>query len=151
MYNQHERSVLKQQFWTAFGQYMAPIHSSEGAKINWVNYKTGIKDIYFKMDAGAADARISIQVTHADPAMQSKFFNLFKQLKTPLESALQEEWQWALQMVDEDGKIVSSMYTLITNVSIYTKEDWPMIISFFKPRLIALDAFWNTAKFGFDI
>jgi hypothetical protein len=30
------------------------------------------------------------------------------------------------------------------------RDDWPAIISFLKPRIIALDAFWSQAKYGFE-
>jgi len=151
MYNQHEQSVLRQQFWTAFGHYMAPIPSSEGIKINWVNYKTGIKDLSFKMEAGAGTADIAIVIAHADTARRSHLFNLFAQLKTQLQSALQEEWQWTPQMDGGKGKAIGRIYTTLGGVSIYKKDDWPLIISFFKPRIIALDAFWNEVKFAFEV
>ena len=51
MYSRQEASILKQEFWTSFGLYMNPVLSSEGEKINWVNYKTGEKGIRFKMHA----------------------------------------------------------------------------------------------------
>ncbi len=151
MYNKQEKSVLRQQFWTAFGQYMAPIPSSEGIKINWVNYKTGIKDLYFKIDVGDTTASVTILMTHTDITKQTIMFSLFKQMQQVLHGALQEEWQWSPQMVDEYGKTVSAIYTAISGVSIYKREDWPLIISFFKPHMIALDTFWNEVKFGFDI
>jgi hypothetical protein len=38
----------------------------------------------------------------------------------------------------------------MNDVSIFEKEDWPQMISFFKRRMIALDQFWSTARYGFD-
>jgi hypothetical protein len=150
MYNKQASALLKQEFWTSFGRYLAPVPSSEGSKINWVNYKTGVKDIYFKMEADNSSASISILLTHTDIARQSLFFNLFKQWRPVLQGALKEEWQWAQQVPGENGKIVSKIYISLPGVSIYKKEDWPLIISFLKPRIIALDAFWNEVKFGFE-
>jgi hypothetical protein len=40
MYPRNEAAQLKKEFWTVFGQYMAPVLSSEGEKISWGNYKT---------------------------------------------------------------------------------------------------------------
>src|SRR4051812_3435246 len=102
MYSKHQKSVLRQEFWTAFGQYMAPIPSSEGVKINWVNYKTGVKDLYFKMEADSAAATIKILLTQTDLSRQLELFNLFKQLEEALHATLQEEWQWAPQTAQED-------------------------------------------------
>ncbi len=46
MFSKQEASQLRKDFWTAFGLYMRPIPSAEGDKINWINYKTGEKDIF---------------------------------------------------------------------------------------------------------
>jgi hypothetical protein len=150
MYNKKASAILKQEFWTSFGRYLAPVPSAEGLKINWVNYRTGAKDIYFKMEAGDNTASISILLTHTDHARRTLFFNLFKQLQPVMYAALQEEWQWAGEVAGENGKTTSKIYTTLKGVSIYKKEDWPLIISFLKPRIISLDAFWNDVKFGFE-
>lgn len=78
MYKKDEASQLRQAFWTAFGQYMAPIPSVEGEKINWVNYKTGVKNVYFRMFADSKKARISIEITHSDICIQELFYEQFK-------------------------------------------------------------------------
>ena len=44
----------------------------------------------------------------------------------------------------------SAGYIQVTDVSIFNKEDWPQLISFFKQRMIALDQFWSMARYGFD-
>jgi hypothetical protein len=38
----------------------------------------------------------------------------------------------------------------LEDVSVFRKEDWPQMISFFKPRLIALEAFWTQARYAFE-
>ena len=151
MFTKQEASILKQQFWTSFGQYMAPVPSADGIKINWINYKTGIKDLHFKMDADTKAASISIIIAHSNTARQTEFYNQFKQVKNLLKTAVQEEWQWALHVPDESNKTVSRIYTLLAGVNIFKKEDWPQIISFLKPRIIALDNFWNDVKDGFEM
>ena len=130
---------------------MAPVPSATGLEINWVNYKTGIKDLYFKMQADNKAAIISIIMTHADASRQILFFNQFVQVKGLLRDALQEEWQWALHVPDENNKLISHIYTSLASSNIFKKEDWPGIISFFKPRIIALDSFWADVKFSFKI
>ena len=70
MYSRQEAAQLKQEFWSRFGQYLAPVLAADGEKINWINYKTGEKDIYFKMEADNKEAFIAIEVTHKDPEIQ---------------------------------------------------------------------------------
>ena len=150
MYSKQEAAKLKQQFWTAFGQYMSPILSEGAEHINWINYKTGEKDIYFRMNAGNKSASISIDITHKDESLQELYFQQFFELKKLLHSLLNEEWTWLLRTHDENGKTISRIYTNVSNVNIFNKEDWPQLISFFKSRIIALDEFWSNAKHLFE-
>ncbi len=149
MYSRQEAARLRESFWTSLGLYMAPVPSAEGIKINWVNYKTGVKDLYFKMQAENGCARIAIVLTHFNEERRKEFFRQLLQVKHLLRNALQEDWQWEPQIQDENGKTVSHIYTLLNGVHIFRKEDWPAMISFFKPRMMALDVFWTEVKEGF--
>lgn len=150
MYTKHQASQLKQEFWTAFGQYMRPVLSAEGERINWMNYKTGEKNIYFRMHADNRKASVAIEITHKDQGVQALYFEQFEQLKILLYDTLKEEWNWLLHTRDEHGKCVSRIYTEKENINVFDKGDWPQLISFFKPRIVALDEFWSTAKHVFE-
>ena len=64
MYSKEQISKLKTQFWTNFGQYMKPVPGASGMPVNWINYKTGIRHIHFKMDADNTKAVIAIEISH---------------------------------------------------------------------------------------
>ncbi|MEO7214407.1 DUF4268 domain-containing protein [Mucilaginibacter sp.] len=150
MYSKDQASQLKQAFWTAFGQYMGPVMSADGLRTNWINYKTGVKHIYFKMQADNKLASIAIEISHPDAELQELFFEQFTTYKTLLYSTLEEEWEWQLHTTDEYGKTFSRIYMELKPVSIFQRGDWPKLISFFKPRVIALDEFWSNAKYAFE-
>lgn len=150
MYSKDEASQIKQAFWTAFGQYISPQLSAEGLKVNWVNYKTGIKHLCFRMQAEKRNASISIEIAHPDTGIQELFFEQFLELKNVLHGYLDEEWEWHLHTTDEYGKTISRIYKETSPVNVFNKADWPEIISFLKPRIIALDEFWSDARYSFD-
>lgn len=150
MYSKQEASILTQQFWTSFGQYIAPVLSAEGEKINWINYKTGQKNISFNMMADSKTAKIGISLTHKDPVLQEIHFNKLVKLKNMLNQVMGEEWQWQLLTTDGYGKMISEIYTTLPQVNILNKADWPAIISFFKPRIIAFDQFWCEYKYALE-
>jgi hypothetical protein len=150
MYSKQEAARLKQEFWTAFGQYMSPLLSAEGEKVNWVNYKTGEKNIIFRMAADNRKADIAIELTHKDPDIQQIYFNQFRELKRFLDEATGEEWQWQLHTADEWGSTVSRIGTTLPGVSVFRREDWAKLISFFKQRMMALDGFWSQVKYSFE-
>jgi len=150
MYTREQASQIRQAFWTAFGQYMAPVLSSEGMRTNWVNYKTGLKYVFFRMQTDKKQASIAIELTHPDEGIQELYFEQFTELKQQLHDAVGEEWEWDLHTTDENGKTVSRIYKEINGVSVFNQDDWPELISFFKPRIIALDEFWSNVIYSFD-
>lgn len=150
MYSKQEAAQLRQEFWTAYGQYMAPILSAEGEKINWTNYRTGEKDISFRMEADNKKASIAIVLTHKDPEIQQIFFEQFQQLKNIFVLSVAEDWNWHLHTYDSFGRTVSLIYTEKVGRSIFKKQDWPELISFFKKNMMALDRFWSEVKYGFE-
>jgi Domain of unknown function (DUF4268) len=146
MYTKQEASAIKRKFWTAFGLYMKPVPSAWHEKVNWLNYKTGIKDVYFRMHADTNLARISIELTHGDPMIRQIFFDHFTAMKGMLHSTLGEEWDWIPEAFDEWGKAVGLIQSEISGVNLMEEKSWPGLIGFFKPRLIALDSFWGDVK-----
>lgn len=141
MYSRDQASALRREFWTTFGQYMKPIPSSEGVSINWVNYRTEVSDIQFKLTAGNKEATIGIYLLHKDEGIRSLVFDQFLEFKKLMSIELEEDWVW--ESIDQNP---TRIYTTLRDVSILDKNDWPELISFFKPRLISLDAFWENAQ-----
>jgi hypothetical protein len=151
LYSKDEASQIRQGFWTAFGQYIAPRLSADGLRINWINYKTGIKHLSFKMQTGNREAYIAIEISHPDASMQELMFEQFKELKTVFDTNINEEWDWELHTRDENNKLISRIIKTLPSASIFNRNDWPNLISFFKPRIIALDEFWSVAQYSFEL
>jgi hypothetical protein len=150
MYSKQEAALLKRDFWTSFGQYMRPLPGADGEVVNWLNYKTGIRQLFFRMDADNRQAGIAIELRHPDPDVRQQYYERLKQLQTILHQATGEEWKWQELVTDEDGRQVSRVGTTIRGVNIFNRNDWPAIISFLKPRILALDAFWHLVKEQFE-
>ena len=85
MYTKQEASLIRQKFWTVFGQYLSPIPGAGGEKVNWINYKTGVKGISFKMNADNNRAYVSIEISLSDKNVQLQYFDLFKGFKKQFE------------------------------------------------------------------
>jgi hypothetical protein len=150
MYGKYEAAAIRQEFWTNMGRYMSPILSSDGGKVNWINYKTGEKNIAFRMQADNHSAQIFIELSHKDTGIRELYFEQFLQFRKLMEEELGEKWTWIKEATDETGRKTSRITRKISPVNIYNKDDWASLITFFKPRLIALDAFWNQVKYGFE-
>ncbi len=149
MYTKEQASKIRQQFWTVFGKYMKPVPGTGDEAINWLNYKTGIRNIYFKMDADLQKATISIELRHAAAAERISCFEQFEALKNILQQSARYDWNWQPVVEDGSGQIISRIGLQLTGVNVLKEEDWPAIIAFLKPRMVTLDAFWYLVKDGF--
>ncbi len=150
MYSRSEASQIRTEFWITFGQYMKPVRDAQGRKINWPNYRTGVKNIYFRMKAEQEFASIGIEIAHKDEELQELFFEQFKELKSLLKASMEEEWDWKLHDTNEVGQFVSKIEKVLPGVNVMEESDWADIISFLKPRIIALDEFWDNVKPAFE-
>jgi hypothetical protein len=149
MYTKDEASKIKAQFWTSFGQYMKPISGSSGLPVNWINYKTGIKHIHFKMDADNKKAVIAIEISHPQEQQRLHYYNHFLSIKKLLESTTGFTWQWN-ETMETEHKVISCISQQLDDIKVLNQANWPAIISFLKTRIIALDAFWELVKDGFE-
>jgi Domain of unknown function (DUF4268) len=151
MYTKQETSKQKQAFWTAFGRYMKPVLSADGEEISWLNYKTGNKYVYFKMDADSRQAQIAIILQHPEQEQQRAHFARLLQLKDIFEETVgEQDWTWEPHGTDEQGRALSLVQKQLPGVNFFKTEDWPAIISFLKPRIIALDTFWSIVRYQFS-
>lgn len=151
MYKREEAKKLKEEFWTTFGQYMSVVLSSDYERVNWVNYKTGVKHLYFRMDVTNKTAHIAIEITHPDEGIRQLMYAQFEELKHILNDIVQEEWEWDELYYDAYERPIARIGLSLGKVSVFNKDNWPSLISFFKPRMIALDEFWSLVKDKFDI
>lgn len=138
------------QFWKTFGQYMAPVPSSTGEKINWINYKTSVRFIRFIMKQQDGAIIIAIELSNPDIIVQEKDFEQLLELKTQFSQVCGNDWIWTKFINETQGKYISDISSILINATINKEEDWPKIISFLKPRLVALDVFWNTYQYVFQ-
>jgi hypothetical protein len=151
LYSKTESSEIKQAFWTAFGQFMALQPRSDSTRINWVNYKTGVKHLYFKMDVDSKFASIAIEMNHPDLGVQELMFEQFRELQRMLENTLEESWEWQLHTTDANNRTISVIKKQIDQVSVFRKEDWAVLIPFFKQRIMSLHEFWTDAQYAFEV
>ncbi len=151
MYTQAETSLIRQQFWTSFGMYMSPVPSATQEKGNWVNYKTGIKGISFKMDVDKQSAFVAIEIFLKDTMLQHQYFEIFNNFALQFEGFAGKGWQFKHNDFIEHKGNVSFITVELKNVNVFKQEDWPQIIAFLKQHIIGLDAFWASYKTAFEL
>lgn len=151
MYSKEQASQVRQEFWTVFGRYISPQPSADGLKINWINYKTGVRNVSFKMRAENRSASIAIEINHPDEGIRMLIYEQFLEFRKFFTDTMNEEWDWEPEVRDENGRTLARIRMTLEGRSIYRKEDWPDLISFFRPRITRMDEFWSMAQYGFEL
>ena len=150
MYTKEEASAVRQKFWTGFGRYMQPVPAASGEKVNWVNYKTGVKGISFKMNADNNGVFVAVEISLPDKMLQHQYFEIFRNFKKAFEQVAGGNWDMKEVFITENGHEISRVSTELNGINIFRETDWPEIISFLKKNIMALDVFWNEYKVGFE-
>ncbi len=151
MYSKEEAYQKKKDFWISYGSYMKLQFNAEGESINWINYKTGVKGIYFRTNVDRKFAEVFIEIDHPDPSFRHLIWEQFVEYENVLHSYVGDKWIWTEDDFDEDGKAISTIKIRLDGVSIFRDSDWPTIISFLKEKMINLDEFWIDHKDSFEI
>ena len=145
MYNKEEAKKIRTEFWTGFGQYMNIHISARGPKQKWLNYRTGIRHLFFRWEATNKIARVSIDIQHRDPGIRELFFEQFEELKLLLESTTGTNWSWLPKYQNEVGLEIARIEVTQTGWNMFNQADWPAIWNWMEPIVIGLDEVWADA------
>ena len=146
MYTREEASLIKKEFFTALGMYMRPVTSAGGDKVNWLNYRTGIKHVYLRIELENRTCTTGMLINHPDTTERLEFFLKLQSFAVMLPAVEDPGWIWTEDVSDDDSRMISRIYSRLEGYSVYNRDHWPQLISFIKPRLVALDIFWTDIK-----
>lgn len=151
MFSRKEAREWNKRFYTAFGVFMRK-HTPQSdfyKKLKWLNYKTGVKNILFRIEATKKYGQVSIDMTHPDQGVREIFFEQFMEFRNALESYLSGEWIWEPEFELENGQQISRIYIRKEGLNLYREDDWGDFFRFFEQHFLELDAFWTDFKEGF--
>jgi hypothetical protein len=145
MFTREQAKEINTLFWTSFGKYMQKHKSQFSFHNKWVNYKTGVKDIYFRLKMNKLCAEISIELQHKDGGIRQLFFEQFGELRKIFEQEV-GQWEWVdeelFQTPEGNYNELSAIRLKLFDVNLYNKDTWQQTFYFFEDNMIKLDAFW---------
>jgi hypothetical protein len=131
MFSDAEASALRQKFWTRFGQYMSPVTSAEGEKINWINYRTGVKNIKWKMETLNREASVSVIIS-GNEVLKDRFLQIFDQVKYIRENDMILEKDF----MEHNSNNLYRLTKKLPGISVLDESKWPDLIIFFKENSV---------------
>ena len=146
MYDKDTVKNTKTEFYTSFGRYMGKHRSVYGNKVKWINYNTGIRHLYIRLEANKKSARLCIELQHKDDEIRGLFYEQFLVLKTVFHETMEVEWNWIENNKNETGDEISRIYIEINNFNIFEKSTWKKAFKFYEEYLLKFDSFWIEFK-----
>ena len=138
-----EKNIL---FWNEFTSYMSSDRSSNGKKMNWLNYPTDIKYIFLRLEADKFGARIHFDIQAKDTGVRAVIWEQMEELKKVLSDSMGDSGIWMPEYSTNEIAAFSRIKWEITDVNFFVEDDKQKIFSFFREKLIAFDEFYQNFK-----
>lgn len=133
MYSKEEAKIIKQEFWTTFAKEFP---------VKWILFNTRIKDFALKFEIDHKKARVGIEISNSNEALQLIYFQKIESLKTILEDDYLKNCIFDQYYTLETGKKVGKIYVELDNISINNKNNWHQIFNFFNDNMIHFENFF---------
>lgn len=142
MLNKEELRELRSTFWTEFEEFNKKKRNAGNRKLAWSQYKSGIKDIYFRLDFDTKEACFSIDLQMRDPGIRELVWEQFMETEKLLLNHVGPELEKLPNLLTKEGIYIHRMKWSLSNVSIMNESDYPKAIRFLSKKIQGLDEFW---------
>src|SRR5699024_5481083 len=103
MRSREEKRAINTAFWTRFKAEAGKIKGANGQKMKWVNYPTGVKQLYIRLTANDHKAGFFIEIQDKDASIRLLLWEQFIELRKVLEKEMGENGEWDKQAHNEAG------------------------------------------------
>ncbi len=141
-----ERKKVNEQFWTLLRNHMKSHRSSNGKRINWLNYPSDISHIFVRMETDSNSVRLCYDVQFKDPSIRSIVWEQLNELKNVLENRMNHPTIWSEAINTKDGRTIDRISWELNGVNYLLPEHESKIICFFQDRLLEFDSFYQEFK-----
>ena len=147
MLNKGELRERNIQFWSEFKEYLRPAISSNGRRINWLSYPTGVKFLYLRMECDKTGARLNFDIQAKDPAIREIVWEQMEELKKVLTDSMGgDAGEWNFNQSSPDIDSFARITWELKGVNFFVEADHPEIYQFLKEKIIAFDEFYQNYK-----
>jgi len=143
MYSKEEKKELKINFWTELNDKLSEAGKAKGRNLEWMNYPTNIKRLFFRMEADETTAKMCIDLQFLSKGIREIYFLQFQEFENKLKETFTADVHFLPEYEHWNGKTISRIYCELPNVNINNTEDWKKIQDFLMQNFLNLDAFWE--------
>jgi len=142
MLNKEELRELNFIFWTDFQEFNKKKRAQNNRKMVWSQYKSGIKDIYFRLDFNTTQASFSIDLQMRDAEVRQLVYEQFLETQGLLEEHVGNEIEFQPNIISYSGIEIHRLNWSLKNVNIANPDDYSKSIQFLSNKIQGMDRFW---------
>jgi hypothetical protein len=146
MFSKEESRQLNLAFWNGFQDYISKNRSSNGRKINWLNYPSDIKSIFIRLEVDSKGARLCFDLQSKDDDIRALLFEQMSELKVVLEDITIEKPTWIENHYYLNKQYISRIVWENNLLNFYKSEHRDLIYTFLAERLLKFDLFYQEYK-----
>ncbi len=146
MFSKEESRQLNLAFWNGFQDYISKNRSSNGRKINWLNYPSDIKSIFIRLEVDSKGARLCFDIQSKDDDIRALLFEQMSELKVVLEDITIEKPTWIENHYYLNKQYISRIVWENNLLNFYKSEHRDSIYMFLAERLLKFDLFYQEYK-----
>ena len=146
MFSKEESRQLNLAFWNGFQDYISKNRSSNGRKINWLNYPSDIKSIFIRLEVDSKGARLCFDIQPKDDDIRAILFEQMSELKVVLEDITIEKPTWIENHYYLNKQYISRIVWENNLLNFYKSEHRDLIYTFLAERLLKFDLFYQEYK-----
>lgn len=143
MYSKEEKKELKVGFWTELNDKLTETGKAKGRNLEWMNYPTNIKRLFFRMEADETSARICIDLQFVSKGIREIYYLQFQELENKLKETFTTDVKFVPDYEHWNGKTISRIYCELNDVNVNNTEDWKKTHDFLTENFLNLDTFWE--------
>jgi hypothetical protein len=146
MLPKEEQKRLNLIFWNGFQNHLGKTKSSNGKRINWLNYPSDVKSIFIRLEADSKGVRLCFDIQPKDDSVRAIIWEQMTELQVVLEDITIEKPIWEENLYLPSRKVISRIYWEDKTLNFYKPDDHPKIYDYLKERLTKFDLFYQEYK-----
>lgn len=146
MFTREEQKQINKQFWDAFRIHMKKHLSSNGRKMNWINYPTDVEILFVRMEVNSNSAKLCFDSQSRDSSIRDIIWEQLEELKNVIELNVGTDAIWTRNLSNQALQQFDRIYWEIQHVNYYKRDDHPIIFNFLETKLLGFDLFYQEFK-----
>jgi hypothetical protein len=146
MLSKEELKIYKTTFWEDFKKHMSKHRSASGRKMNWLNYKTDLKDVYVRLETNKNNIQVCFDLQFKDADIRTIVWEQMGELKKVLTDEMGDSGIWEEHHWNETIPDFCRIYWRKEGLNYLKQNHRDEIFHFFEDRLIRFDRFYDNYK-----